>query len=172
MRHLKAGRRLGRTGEHRIATGRNLVASLFKQFGQPNREYIVTTLAKAKEYRSFAERLITIGKEATDPATRPERKLALRRRAHMLLGPAAIVQVEKKPGSREKKRVDLVKKLFEEIAPRYRERKGGYTRVIKTGAHRLGNGSQKVLLAFVPGTAAAAPAAAAAAGAGEGAAKS
>jgi large subunit ribosomal protein L17 len=165
MRHLNRGRRLGRTGEHRIATGRNLAASLFKQFGMPNREYIVTTLAKAKEYRSVIERLITIAKEATDPATKPERKLALRRRAASMLGPAAKVKID--IGAGEKKRVDLVRKLFDEIAPRYRERKGGYLRVIKTGSHRLGNASQKVLLAFVAGAAPAPAAPAAAAAAGE-----
>jgi large subunit ribosomal protein L17 len=165
MRHLNAGRKLNRTQAHRIATGRNLVASLFKQFGEPNREYIVTTLAKAKEYRSLAERLITIGKEAANPATKPERKLALRRRATSLLGAPGRVKITKPDG--EKKPVDLVKKLFEEIAPRYQDRKGGYVRVIKTGAHRLGNGAQKVLLAFVAGSAPAAPAATAEAAAAE-----
>lgn len=149
MRHLNAGRKLNRTAAHRVATGRNLVASLFKQFGQANREYIVTTLAKAKEYRSLAERLITIGKKANEAGTKPERKLALRRRATSLLGAPGKVKVTTEAG--EKKSVDLVKKLFEEIAPRYRDRAGGYVRVIKTGSHRLGNGSQKVLLAFVPG---------------------
>lgn len=155
MRHLNAGRKLNRTPSHRVATGRNLVASLFKQFGKPNREYIVTTIAKAKEYRSLAERLITIGKEATDPATKPDRKLALRRRAISMMGAPASVKIEDESG--ELKPVDLVRKLFDEIAPRYRDRKGGYVRVIKTGAHRLGNGVQKVLLAFVAGSTAAAP---------------
>ncbi len=154
MRHLKAGRRLGRTGAHRVATGRNLVASFFKQFGQPNREYIVTTLTKAKHYQAFAEKLITLGKEATDPATTAHRKLYLRRRAASILGAPAIVRIEK---DGEQRRVDLVKKLFDEIAPRYKDRKGGYTRVIKTGAHRLGNGSRKVLLMFVGGPAAPTP---------------
>jgi large subunit ribosomal protein L17 len=148
---LNAGRKLNRTAAHRVATGRNLVASLFKQFGKTNREYIVTTIAKAKEYRSLAERLITIGKEAADPATKADRKLALRRRAASMLGAPARVKVEDESG--EKKPVDLVRKLFDEIAPRYRDRKGGYVRVIKTGAHRLGNGAQKVLLAFVAGSA-------------------
>jgi large subunit ribosomal protein L17 len=151
MRHLNQGRKLNRTQAHRVATGRNLVASLFKQFGQENREYIVTTIAKAKEYRGLAERLITIAKEATDGATKPDRKLALRRRAVSMMGSPAQVKITGEDG--EKKPVDLVRKLFDEIAPRYRERKGGYVRVIKTGAHRLGNGAQKVLLAFVAGSA-------------------
>jgi len=151
MRHLNKGRRLNRNGSHREATARNLTASLFKQFGKANREYIVTTLAKAKEFRSFVEKLITLGKEATDPATTAHRKLYLRRRAHSILGAPAHVQVEGEDG--ELKEVDLVRKLFDEIAPRYRDRKGGYTRVIKTGAHRLGNGADKVLLMFVAGQA-------------------
>jgi len=152
MRHLNKGRRLNRNGSHREATARNLTASLFKQFGKPNREYIVTTLAKGKEFRGFVEKLITLGKEATDPATTAHRKLFLRRRAHSMLGAPAHVKVEGEDG--DLKEVDLVRKLFDEIAPRYRDRKGGYTRVVKTGAHRLGNGADKVLLMFVAGQAA------------------
>lgn len=148
MRHLNAGRSLSRTSEHRLALGRNLVLALVNQFGKENREYIVTTLAKAKNYRGFFERLITLGKRAADPRLKPERKLALRRQA---------IQILPKP--------DAVRRIFDEIAPRYADRKGGYLRVVKTGAHRLGDGSQKVLLAFVggpPGAAGAAEAAEAA----------
>lgn len=135
MRHLNKGRRLGRTEAHRLATGRNIVLALVNQFGQENREYIVTTLAKAKEYRGFVERLITLGKHHNVlPATDVGRKLALRRQALKIL-----------PNP------EVVKRIFDEVAPRYAERKGGYMRVIKTGSHRLGDGSQKVLFAFVAG---------------------
>jgi large subunit ribosomal protein L17 len=159
MRHLKEKRKLSRTSEHRKALGRNLVASLLRQFGEENREYIVTTVAKAKKYRVLAEKLITIAKRASTPEVKAEQKLAARRRLHRLLGPAAFFKKKEDTGLR---RFDLVRKLFEEIAPRYADRKGGYTRIIKTGAHRLGDGSQKVLFAFVAG-----PKAAAAAGAPE-----
>jgi len=134
MRHLNAGRRLGRTAAHRVALGRNLVLAMVKQFGQENREYVVTTLAKAKEYRGFFERLITLGKKYNEAGATPARKLALRRQALKLLP-----------------RPSVIKKIFDEIAPRYADRKGGYVRVVKTGAHRLGDGSQKVLFAFVAG---------------------
>jgi len=143
MRHLHSGRKLNRTGEHRRALGRLLADSLVKQFGQENREYIVTTLAKAKEYRGTIERLITLGKKHNLAKTTGE-KLAFRRQALMAIPKPAVV-----------------KRIFDEVAVRYADRKGGYVRVIKTGAHRLGDGSQKVLLAFVAGeaTTAAAPAA-------------
>jgi large subunit ribosomal protein L17 len=140
MRHLNKGRRLGRTTAHRLALGRLLTDALVKQFGQENREYIVTTLAKAKEYRGFVEKLITLGKRYNDPKAKPEEKLALRRQA---------LKVVPKPAT--------IRKIFDEVAPRYADRKGGYVRVIKTGAHRLGDGSQKVLLAFVAGVSTAAP---------------
>jgi large subunit ribosomal protein L17 len=134
MRHLNKGRRLGRTGEHRTALARNLMRALTEQFGQENREYIVTTLAKAKEYRGYCERLITLGKKYNEPSADKHRKLALRRFA-----------------LQELPQPEVVAKIFDQIAPRYADRKGGYLRVVKTGAHRLGNGSQKVLLAFVGG---------------------
>jgi large subunit ribosomal protein L17 len=135
MRHLNKGRSLSRTDAHRLALGRNLVLALVKQFGQENREYIVTTPAKAKEYRGFFERLVTLGKHHNAlPATETGKRLAIRRHALKLLP---------KP--------EIVKKIFDEISPRYADRKGGYVRVIKTGAHRLGDGSQKVLLAYVAG---------------------
>ena len=150
MRHRKAGRKLNRTAAHRRATGRNLVSALFEQFGEQNREYVVTTLAKAKEYRSLAERLITLAKKAIATATPPGRKLALRRRVYSLLG-AGTERIIAHGGT--PKRVNIVKKLFDDIAPRYLDRPGGYTRIIKTGAKRLGNGSQKVLFTFVTGLA-------------------
>ena len=133
MRHLNKGRYLNKTASHRVALGRNLALAMVNQFGLENREYIVTTPAKAKEYRGFIEGLITLGRDH-NVAVKPERKLAIRRQALKLLPKPAIV-----------------KKIFDEIAPRYKDRNGGYVRIIKTGAHRLGDGSQKVLLCFVGG---------------------
>ncbi|RME70354.1 MAG: 50S ribosomal protein L17 [Planctomycetota bacterium] len=132
MRHRKRGRKLGRKSAHRKALARNIAIGFFQQFGVENREYIVTTRAKAKEYRPFIERLITLGRRAQAAST-PERRLALRRHALRLLPNKA-----------------AVRRVFEEIAPRYADRNGGYTRIIKTGSHRLGDGAQKVLLAFMP----------------------
>ena len=101
MRHNSAGRRLGRTTSHRIAMFRNMVTS-FLEHGK-----ITTTDAKAKELRSIAERMITLGKKGDLHATRQA---------------AAYI--------RDKK---VVTKLFTTIAPMYADRPGGYTRIIKLG---------------------------------------
>ncbi|MBJ6725826.1 50S ribosomal protein L17 [Geomesophilobacter sediminis] len=101
MRHGNAGRRLGRTTSHRIAMFRNMVTS-FLEHGR-----ITTTDAKAKELRSIAEKMITLGKKGDLHATRQA---------------AAYI--------RDKK---VVTKLFTTIAPKYADRPGGYTRIIKLG---------------------------------------
>ena len=131
MRHRVAGRHLSRTSEHRLALRRNMVASLFEH------ETISTTLQKAKEVRSFAEKLITLGKKGTLPA---------RRRAIAMLNNRAIYTEE---DGRMVKTGTVVGKLFSEIGPRYLERSGGYTRIIKLSKCRLGDGGQLVLLQFV-----------------------
>jgi large subunit ribosomal protein L17 len=101
MRHNNAGRRLGRTTSHREAMFRNMVTSLL------NHEKITTTDAKAKEIRSVAEKMITLGKRGD---------------LHAMRLAAAYI--------REK---SVVTKLFTTIAPRYKDRSGGYTRIIKLG---------------------------------------
>ena len=131
MRHRVAGRHLSRTSEHRLALRRNMVASLFEH------ETISTTLQKAKEVRSFAEKLITLGKKGTLPA---------RRRAIAMLNNRAIYTEQ---DGRMVKTGTVVGKLFSEIGPRYLERSGGYTRIIKLSKCRLGDGGQLVLLQLV-----------------------
>lgn len=131
MRHRVAGRHLSRTSEHRLALRRNLTASLFEH------ETISTTLEKAKEVRSFAEKLITLAKKGTLPA---------RRRAIALLNNRAIYAQEE--GQLVRKGT-VVGKLFSDIAPRYLDRAGGYTRIIKLPKRRLGDGGQLVLLQLV-----------------------
>jgi large subunit ribosomal protein L17 len=116
MRHRKDHRRLGRKSEHRRALLRNLVTALFQY------ERIETTVAKAKETRRFAERMITFGKQGD---------LAARRQV------AAYVM---KP--------EIVAKLFTTIAPWYAERNGGYTRIIRIG-HRLGDAGETAYLELV-----------------------
>lgn len=101
MRHRKVSRRFGRSTSHRTAMFRNMVTSLL------NHERITTTDAKAKEIRSVAEKMITLGKRGDLHAQRQA---------------AAYI--------REK---SVVTKLFSQIAPRYKERAGGYTRIIKIG---------------------------------------
>jgi large subunit ribosomal protein L17 len=116
MRHNKTGRRLGRTTSHRIAMFRNMVTSLL------NHERIVTTDAKAKEIRSVAEKMITLGKRGDLHAHRQA---------------AAYI--------REK---SIVTKLFATIAPRYKDRQGGYTRIIKLG-QRLGDAASLSVIELV-----------------------
>ena len=101
MRHKVAGRKLSRPTGHRWALYRNQVTSLLAH------EKIVTTEAKAKEVRSLAEKMITLGKDGS---------LASRREALAFI-------TEKK----------IVDKLFAEIAPGYADRSGGYTRLLKLG---------------------------------------
>jgi large subunit ribosomal protein L17 len=131
MRHRVAGRHLSRTSEHRLALRRNLVASLFEH------ETISTTKQKAKEVRGFAEKLITLAKKGTLPA---------RRRAISLLNNRAIFAEE---DGKMVKKGTVVGKLFSEIGPRYLDRPGGYTRIIKLPKRRLGDGGELVLLQLV-----------------------
>ncbi len=101
MRHKLAGRKLGRRTEHRWALYRNQVTALLAH------EKITTTEAKAKEVRSLAEKMITLGKDGS---------LASRREALAFISDKNVVD-----------------KLFAEIAPAYAQRKGGYTRLLKLG---------------------------------------
>jgi len=131
MRHKVAGRRLSRTKEHRLALRRNLAASLFEH------ETISTTMEKAKEVRSFAEKLITLAREGT---------LAARRRAISMLGDRDIISYE---DGKAVSKGTIIQKLFSELGPRYLERPGGYTRIIRLSLKRLGDNGQLVLLQLV-----------------------
>lgn len=131
MRHRIAGRQLSRTSEHRLAMRRNIVSSLFEH------ETISTTMPKAKEVRSFAEKLITLARKGT---------LAARRRAIAMLNDRAIYKDE---DGKMVKSGTVVGKLFSEIAPRYLDRPGGYTRIIRLSKRRLGDNGKVVLLQLV-----------------------
>jgi large subunit ribosomal protein L17 len=170
MRHRKRGRHLGRTSSHRRALLRNLASSLFLTevpeafVGQPPKApgQIVTTLQKAKEVRPLVERCITIARRAiphveaaaqfgtnaprgsdawktwrTSPrwqqwnaAIAPA--VAARRHALRLLGDKRAVEV-----------------LFERVGPRFVDRPGGYTRILKLAKPRLGDAGARAILAFV-----------------------
>ena len=147
MRHQKAGRKFGRNTSHRRAMFRNLAANLVLH------ERIETTDAKAKELRRIAERLITkatrLGEDLTkDTSTLAdnERQLVLARRVHAQRLVARFLprNVAKQGQDGEIIEVDLIYKLFHEIAPRYMERVaagkgGGYTRIVKLGSRRGDN---------------------------------
>ena len=108
MRHRSKGRQLSRTAEHRRALLRNLATSLFRH------KRIVTTTAKAKELRPYAERLITLARRGD---------LHARRLAERKIQDRAVLQ-----------------RLFQEIGPRFAARPGGYTRILKLGS-RSGDGA-------------------------------
>jgi large subunit ribosomal protein L17 len=131
MRHRIAGRQLGRTSAHRLAMRRNMASSLFEH------ETISTTIEKAKEVKSFSEKLITLAKKGT---------LTARRRAIAILGNRNIVRDE--DGDMVKQGT-VIGKLFSDLGPRYLDRKGGYTRIIKLSRNRLGDNGQLVLLQLV-----------------------
>lgn len=170
MRHRKKGRRLGRSASHRKAMLRNMASSLFLterdaelDDNEPKvKGRIVTTMPKAKEVRPLVERCITIARRslphtaaANEFATQAERGtdawknwrtsddyrqwnskvapvVAARRRVLRLLGDK-----------------DAVRIVFEEIAPRFEDRPGGYTRIMKLAKPRLGDAGTRVILEFV-----------------------
>lgn len=170
MRHRVRGRHLGRTPSHRKAMFRNMAVSLIRS-ARPDEDdpgapkvsgRITTTVAKAKELRPFVEKLITmarkslpIQREADQYATSAERNseewrrwrnseewqkwnqtqapvLALRRRAFSML--------------RDNEAVDI---LFDELAEKFEDRPGGYTRIIRLDKFRLGDAGQEALIEFV-----------------------
>lgn len=118
MRHRVKTSNLSRTGAHRRALARNLVAALIEH------ERIETTLTKAKAHRPFAEKLVTLAKE---------KNLHNYRRALALLG----------------NNRDATTKLFDVLGPRFRERPGGYTRILKLNKPRLGDNAPRAIWEFV-----------------------
>lgn len=136
MRHLKRTAKLGRTGEHRNAMLANLVCSLIKH------KRITTTLAKAKAARPVAEKMITLGKAGTIHA----RRLAAAR----LRRPARTLHRRKADREAWRQKEDVVRILFDELAPGFKERRGGYTRIIRLG-ERQGDAGQKAILEWVEG---------------------
>ena len=116
MRHRKKGRKLNRTASHRKALFANMAASLIEH------EQIVTTLPKAKELRSVADKLVTLAKRGDLHARRQ-----------------AISRVRD---------VEQVRKLFDVIGPRYADRNGGYTRVLKAG-YRFGDNAPMAVIELV-----------------------
>jgi len=147
MRHRQAGRHLNRTAEHRISLFRNLSRALITH------ERIVTTLPKAKELRPYVEKLITLAKKAAvviaaapaDDQVAKIKALHYRRLAMATLGPLHGTGIYDKDD--EKVANDTVlKKLFREIGPRFVNRAGGYTRIVKQHYRRLGDGGTTAII--------------------------
>lgn len=169
MRHRKAGYKLGRTTAHRQAMLRNMAASLFEH-GQ-----IVTTTAKAKALQPFVEKIITkakkgdlhsrrqvismlggdrrafawlyLPKNATDAER--EQVSKLRERAEGFFDLPDSSEVERNRYGELRKAPKLVKHIFENVAPRFHDRPGGYTRVIKLDYRRLGDAGECAVIQFV-----------------------
>ncbi len=134
MRHKVDGYKLGRTSSHRRVLFRNLAAGLF-QHGQ-----ILTTLPKAKAVQPFAEKLITLARQGD---------LYARRRAIALLQDRDLATVEKQSGDPVFEEQTVIQKLFNEVGPAYSDRAGGYTRIVRAGKHRVGDGADLVVLQLV-----------------------
>ncbi|MXQ54644.1 50S ribosomal protein L17 [Shimazuella alba] len=125
--------KLGRNSSARKALLRDLVTDLILN------ERIETTESKAKELRSIADKLITLGKRGDLHARRQASEFVRTNRSYTEnIGEEAT----------HHKNVDAVKKLFEDIAPRYQERNGGYTRILKLGPRR-GDGAPMVFIELV-----------------------
>ena len=127
MRHRKRGRKLGRTTSHRKALFRNQATALFEH------EQIRTTLPKCKELRRVAEKLITLAKRGDLPARRQAAKMLYGTNLHYTPGRGEEV--------RDLDKHAILRKLFDDIGPRYQDRSGGYTRIIR-GELRKGDGAQ------------------------------
>ncbi|MFN6145468.1 MAG: 50S ribosomal protein L17 [Planctomycetota bacterium] len=121
MMHNVAGKRLGRNTAHRAALRKNFTVSLIKH------ERVVTTLPKAKALRPFVEKMITLAR-SNDAKTKVHR---IRRAIAFLQDKAA------------------VKKLFDVIGPRFANRAGGYTRILRLPDYRIGDGGSKVVFELV-----------------------
>ena len=131
-RHLMRGRQLSRDTEHRKALRRNMAQSLFEH------GTIRTTEAKAKEVRPFVEKLITLARR---------NDLTARRRVIQLMQDRRVTDEEQEFITNAKGReLTVVTRLFNEVAPKFGDRQGGYTRIIKLPEHRIGDAADLVLL--------------------------
>ena len=151
MRHQKAHRKLGRTSEHRMSMLRNLAVSLINA----REERIVTTLPKAKELRPFVEKAITLSRKASnlEGDDTGARALHLRRQAAGFFH-AGNMQAVTQTGKRGQARlprtagVAALRRLFDELGERYRDRPGGYTRIFKLG-RRAGDNAELAIIELV-----------------------
>lgn len=150
MRHLKAHRKLGRPTEHRISMLRNLATSLVNS----REDRIVTTLPKAKELRPFIERAITLSRRAAalEGNGSEATGVHLRRQAASFFHAgnyrrAVATRRGQTPAPRSAG-VAALRRLFDELGERFKDRPGGYTRIIKMG-RRSGDGAELAIIEFV-----------------------
>ena len=169
MRHRKAGFKLNRTSAHRKAMLRNLAAGLFEH-GQ-----ITTTIPKAKAVQPFVEKIVTKAKRGDLHSRRQVIALlggdrrgfdwlylpknasdqekdhvqSMRERAEGFFDVPASEQVERNRYGNLRKAPRLVKHIFENVATRFADRPGGYTRIVRIGYNRLGDGTELCVIQFV-----------------------
>src|SRR5262245_46735855 len=169
MRHMKAGAKLGRTSTHRTSTLRHIAYGLFEH-GQ-----VVTTLPKAKAVQPMVEKIVTLAKRGDVHARRlvvsklggdrkafdwlflaknasdAEKEAVTKQRDHaaQFFDVPESSAVERNRYGELRKAPKLVKHIFEHVAPRFRDRPGGYTRIVKLGRHRVGDGTELCVIQFV-----------------------
>ena len=169
MRHRRAGFRLTRTSSHRSAMLRNLAAGLFEH-GQ-----ITTTLPKAKALQPFVEKIVTLAKRGDLHArrlviarlggdrrgfdwlylakgasdTEKEQVTKLKEFTEQFFKTPDGSKVERNRYGELRKAPKLVKHIFENVAPRFKDRAGGYTRIVKLGRHRIGDAAELCVIQFV-----------------------
>jgi large subunit ribosomal protein L17 len=169
MRHRKAGYKLGRTTAHRASTLRNLAAGLFEH-GQ-----ITTTITRAKAMQPMVEKIVTlakrgdvhsrrlvaaklghdrkafewlyVGKRDSEEQRSQVARVAERAQAFFNIPDASTV--EKNRYGEVRKSPRLVKHIFENVAPRFKDRAGGYTRIVKLGRFRVGDAGELCIIQFV-----------------------
>ena len=155
MRHLKAHRKLNRTSAHRKAMLRNMATSLINA----ENEYIVTTVQKAKELRPFVERAITLARKAQNL----EGDDAKIKEVHLRRNAATYFQAGNRGFKIEQSRfrgrssvkpertagVKALKRLFDELGARYKDRNGGYTRIVRIGGRRKGDNAEMAVIELV-----------------------
>lgn len=169
MRHRRAGFRLTRTSTHRSAMLRNLAAGLFEH-GQ-----ITTTIPKAKALQPFVEKIVTLAKRGDLHARRlviarlggdrkgfdwlylakgatdgeKEHVSKLKDFTEQFFKTPDGSKVERNRYGELRKAPKLVKHIFENVAPRFKDRAGGYTRIVKLGRHRIGDAAELCVIQFV-----------------------
>jgi large subunit ribosomal protein L17 len=139
MRHRVSGRRLSRDRSHRTALRRNMIAELIIH------EKLMTTEAKARMLRPAAERVITIAKRGLAKQS-DQSGAEVHARRQVATRVARFRTIEDEDGAYYD--IDVLHKLFDEIAPRYKDRPGGYTRMVKIGK-RPGDNADMAMLMLV-----------------------
>ena len=155
MRHLKAHRKLNRTSAHRKAMLRNMATSLVNA----ENEYIVTTIQKAKELRPFVERAITLARKAQalagDDAKVKEVHLRRKAATYFHSGNRNFKQEQSRFRGGSKVAIErtagvkAVQRLFSELGERYKDRNGGYTRIVRIGGRRKGDNAELAVIELV-----------------------